>query len=162
VIHDLRFVNELESTPIPNQIKGKQRASYKRQFKKSIYPYKVKQKVFKNAAQDFWSDKKSLSNYSKFIKDSEKVTKNLLRREVQMLASTAPKSKQASTLRESLSSDKKNSISVATVNSAWKKVKENPFNMNALDNLKDIERRRGSETVLSYIDIRKKTLKGGS
>ena len=157
-----RFINDIKGAPAPANLRGKERQAYFQELKKSLIPFQTKQAQYEKKAKEFWADGNSIQTYTTLLSTATSNVKRFLRKEAQLLASTSTSSKTRRRINEAINSSGSSRIAIASISQAWKNVKQDPFDIGALEDLKDLETRRGSDAVISYIDLRIQAIKGGS
>ena len=155
-----RLIKDLSAVPLPRGLSQKQQEQYTQQMAKQIEPFKRKRDLVESKTDVFWSNHHIFSSLKEEYESVSYAFRNMINRELELLKNyTSEKNKKILSEIISLSTQRPNYQKVKEV---WRKVKKDPFDTQILEELKDLEQKRDSFTVVAYLDIRKaKLLQGG-
>ncbi|MCB0394907.1 MAG: hypothetical protein KDD25_10115, partial [Bdellovibrionales bacterium] len=153
-----RLTNDLIALPVPKNLNAAQRKQYDRSFTAQLAPLKSKTSAFAKKADEFWSNKSAIKKMTSLYEESSIPVRRFLARELRFASNIAP-----SSVGRSIRSSLESSIdqpSRSAVNQAWQNLKDDPFSVSKIEKLRKLESQRGSDSVVAYLDSRKKVLEG--
>jgi len=152
-----RMYNDLMALPTPRQLKGKQRQEYSDLLKIKAQPFLNTAEEALRKKDEFWSNRKALQEFQMAYSQASPEVQNILISQVQTLASLASGSDRRSL--QNLAQDRSKRPVQREVFEARQRLVKNPFNRTALEELKELEQRRGEDSMVAFLDARLTQLK---
>jgi len=154
-----RLADDIHSLPLPGGLKGKQEKEYKTLISQQAKPYLNKAEAVEHKLGDLWKK----SELSTLVADELKITrgdlKNLLIEELKLISRVAPSREQR--VVKNIIDESQERPSQRALDSARQDVKENPFDKESVEKLKNLEERIGHETLVAYLEARLAQLQKG-
>jgi tetratricopeptide (TPR) repeat protein len=154
-----RLYDDILALPIPRKLKVSQREQYQRMVAAQAQVYKDKHRAIEGKLQPFWSNRGEIDAMLAEHAAARPEMRNLLARELRMIAGVAPGS-----IRRGIESGLQSGSKLPSeteLASARREAQEKPFNARSLERLKNLENGRGRETMVAYLDARLTKLKEG-
>ncbi|MCB0357098.1 MAG: hypothetical protein KDD40_08830, partial [Bdellovibrionales bacterium] len=151
-----RLINEINKIPVPSTLNKQQTIVYKNNLAKQILYFQQKSEQVKKKTQTFWDNKTLFNEIESDLKTASVNVRNLIKDEIKELIKIVSKSEKRQL--ENLIETQSDIPSIRVVNNSWKNIKQQPFSVEPIVDLIDIEKQRNSNTVIAYLDIRKSKL----
>ncbi|MCB9027073.1 MAG: tetratricopeptide repeat protein [Bdellovibrionaceae bacterium] len=151
-----KLIKELLAIPLPKGLNKKDQAKYKSEVAKLIKPFEEKRDQVEVKTQSFWSNEAIFQELKSSYVSSSNVFRKHIKRELNVLLDYAPKSikyKIKDILNSRIVHPTKSEIQ-----SAWQKLKDMPFDIDPVSDLKELEEKRQEPLIVAYLDIRKAKL----
>jgi len=159
-----RFYNEIMSLPMPEGLTPEEQGEYMRLLGERAAPYKVKSEQVFGKLKDFWSNADGLASVEKRLQGPYQ---DLAKNEKTAIMSVVTEENKA---RVVALSEKPTSATVAAggnpagtapqnLEQARSAVKNDPFNVGLVENLKQLEQQRGNLSMVQYLEGRLTDLK---
>ncbi len=155
-----RLNEEIIALPIPAGMKGEQERVYRKLVAAKVHLYLLKAKKIESKLEFFLASERTLINYEADLAAARDSRRNLLVSEAKFLARMAPEA--IARRLERAASRPVETVQPNAVQAAIEDVRENPFDLSSIRELRDIEMMRGQETMVAYLDTRIRGLERGS
>lgn len=153
-----RMVRQIRSLPMPRGLNSQQRQQYQALLNQELNPVESKAQTTEKAYLSLWTSKVRSDFKSDFEKSSPAMRVTLMK-ENQAILKVAPQSE-----KQWLSQLQKVPVSRPSnkdLHQARAELLKNPFDIDALEDLKKLEQQRGRRTLVVYLEDRIQALKKG-
>ena len=154
-----RLKNEILALPAPAGLKESDLKRYQLLVQKQVQPFEVKSVRVSDKVQKFWNANPA-ETVSLTIEKTFGSKRSFLSREATVLASaleTVGQNQEARRVRSAIESDVasfRQSARQSAIESARNDVKEDPFDVDSIRRLRELEAKLGRETMVAYLDSR--------
>jgi tetratricopeptide (TPR) repeat protein len=150
-----RLKNEITALPAPAGLKESDLKRYQMLVQKQVQPFEVKSVRVADKVQKFWKSNPA-ETVGLTIEKNLGSKRNFLSREATVLANaleTVGQDQEAKRVRSAIESDAA-SVRQSAIESARNDVKEDPFDVDSIRRLRELEAKLGRETMVAYLDSR--------
>ncbi len=150
-----RLKDEVLALPAPKGLKESDLKRYQVLVQKQVQPFETKATRVADKVQKFWNSNPA-ETASQLIEKTLGSKRGFLSREATVLASaleTIGQDQEARRIRSAIESDP-SSVRQSTLESARNDVKEDPFDVDSIRRLRELEAKAGRETMVAYLDSR--------
>lgn len=150
-----RLKDEILALPAPKGLKESDLKRYQILVQKQVQPFEVKAVRVADKVQKFWRTNPAES-FGLAIEKTVGAKRQFLTKEGQKLVqalNAVGQSDSAKRLVSAMESDPQ-AVRVATIERARRSVKEDPFDIENIRRLRDLEAKAGAETMVAYLDSR--------
>jgi hypothetical protein len=150
-----RLKNEILALPAPKSLKESDLKRYQVLVQKQVQPFEVKSVRVSDKVQKFWKSNPA-ETVGLTIEKTLGSKRSFLSREATVLASaleTVGQDQEARRVRSAIESDA-TSVRQSALESARNDVKEDPFDVESIRRLRELEAKAGRETMVAYLDSR--------
>ena len=154
-----RLYGEIVALPVPTKLKGVQRTTYVRLVEQSARGYLHRGQEIDNKLAVLWGDFKAEQSLIHDYRGLRPEFRPLVASELRQLSSIAP-----SSIKRELDDELNNRTTLPSdqeIASARADAKQKPFNTGSLTTLRDLEDKRGRDTMVAYLDARLMKMKIG-
>lgn len=153
-----RLYREVTALPTPRRLKKSERAQYEALLARQVAPFNERAKSADQKVQELWSQKEVLNRLLGDYQTLGRELSGLVADELRALSKVAPSSihnRIASTLSES------RGVSQAKVLQAKKALQQDPFSVEKINDLRQLELSRGSGPMVVFLEARLSEVKNG-
>lgn len=154
-----RLNEEIIALPIPKGLKGEQERVYRKLVAAKVYQYLAKAKKIEAKLEFFMASERTIQNYEADLGAARDARRTLLVSEAKFLARMTPDA--VSRRLERAASREVDTVRPNAVQAAIEDVRENPFDLSSIRELRDIEMQRGQDTMVAYLETRIRGLERG-
>ncbi|MBN8542183.1 MAG: hypothetical protein J0L82_17460 [Deltaproteobacteria bacterium] len=150
-----RLKNEIMALPAPAGLKQSDLKRYQVLVQKQVQPFEVKSVRVADKVQKFWKSNPA-ETVGLTIEKTLGSKRSFLSREAAVLAAaleTVGQDQEARRVRSAIESDA-TSVRQSAIESARNDVKEDPFDVDSILRLRELEAKLGRETMVAYLDSR--------
>lgn len=152
-----RFYQDLMSLPIPTGLSAEEEQEYLNLLGLQAAPYQQKAQLAKGKVDEFWAQTTWVENLKKTLLDFHEI-RNLIVMETEALKSIANEKDQKILGDLLLEQNLKSKKSLQDLEGLRQKVRENPMQVAALQDLLIAEKERGQRVMVEYLEARLHTL----
>ena len=152
-----RFHKELTSLPAPKGLTKKQRKQYQKILGQQAAPYQRLARDYSAKVKELWGRTSAISQLEKDLYDGRPELRQVVKLEIKRLSGAAPNAGQRLRLRK-LAKRKVEAPRHRDVKKMYVALKSDPFNRSLLQDLRSMEERRGSESMVAFLDSRLKQI----
>jgi hypothetical protein len=154
-----RLNEEIIALPIPKGLKGEQERVYRKLVAAKVYQYLAKAKKIEAKLEFFMASERTIQNYEADLNAARDARRTLLVSEAKFLARMTPDA--VSRRLERAAARDVDTVRPTAVQAAIEDVRENPFDLSSIRELRDIEMQRGQDTMVAYLETRIRGLERG-
>lgn len=150
-----RLKEEILALPAPKGLKESDLKRYQILVQKQVQPFEVKSVRVFDKVQKFWRTNPA-ETFGLTIEKTVGAKRQFFAKEGQKLASALNKVGQAESAKriESAIESDQQAVRLATIERARRAVKDDPFDIDNIRRLRDLEAKAGSDTMVAYLDSR--------
>lgn len=153
-----RFHRELISLPAPKGLNKKEKKQYQSILNQQAAPYDRLSRDYVAKVKELWGQTAVITKLEKDLYQGRAELRKLVQQEMARLSGAAPSSGQVVRLKK-LARARVESPSGRRVQQVKSALQRDPFNRSLLEELKDMEEKRGSESMVVFIDSRLEQMK---
>lgn len=147
-----RLHDDLLKLPTPRRLNRQQRAQYRNLLTAQANGYQNKAARYATEWQSMWNESNSIELIRRTYDSASPALQGLLKKEIHILAKNAP-SRAQSRLQEILSSGT-HKPSRSEILEARRDLQTHPFDISKIQSYRELEKRAGRDTMVSYLDAR--------
>lgn len=155
-----RLHGDIMSLPVPKKLKGAQRDAYSKQVAARARPFLNKAEQIQKKLEAFWGNDSQFDAIAGDYKKAPREFKPVLSKDLRLIAQLAPSGPRRTLERALSASD--DLPSQREIVAAREDVKESPFSVGRLKELKELEEKRGQVAMVTYLDARLDSLNDGN
>jgi hypothetical protein len=159
-----RLYSDIMNLPVPRGLKPAQKAQYGQLVAAKARPFQMQAEKIQSKVTELWQHSQELDqlieDYNSVSSHTNSRLKNVIALQLNALKNHAPAGS-AQRLEQVLSSSSESEPSNRDVQNALAQAKQRPFNVADMQKLKDLEEKRGSDTMAAYLDARMSRLQAG-
>lgn len=153
-----RLASELETLPVPKELKKNEKALFQKELKKEAKPFQMAAQDLQRFLETSWKNTEYINFLIKKIETQIKV-RTVLMTELRSLASLAPKSL-VNQMQNNL--DKlKDKPTLNEIASTQGEIRQDPFDLDLINKLLKLELKRGNQSMVVFLEARSESIKGG-
>ena len=154
-----RLYEELLSLPMPEGLPGEQQMQYMQLLSQQAAPYRLKAQELAKKEPDFWQAEKLMDELENKYKSSKVVLRPFVKRELQVLSGLAPEEfKLKIEELKSFEFPQKQFPSLAELERARDRVREQPLDIVSLDELIELEKKSENTNMVNYLTSRRQQI----
>lgn len=148
-----RFYRDLLALPAPKGLNKKQREEYQSILAHQADPYIRMARDYDGRVNDLWNQSDAAARLERDFKDGRRELRPLVQSEAARLASAAPTANLAVRLKKLAQASTPNP-DAQEIRELKADLQRDPFNQSLLLELKSLEEKRGSDTMVAFLDSR--------
>jgi hypothetical protein len=157
-IENGRLHDDIMHLPMPRGLKPAQQIQYQDLVAEQAKPYQIKASQFENKERQLWSQTNWSERLAENYVQARPEYKPALKQDLEQLSKHAPMETRAALVLAM--SRPPQGPSDKVVAQARNQVKKNPFELNYVTELKDLELQRGNDILVAHLDARLHQMKG--
>ena len=149
-----RFYSEILSLPMPEGLGEQEQVQYMTLLSQQAAPHNIRATELRAKLKEFWEDRKFISAYQDQYNTSKSGVRRMIDLEISRIRSIAPEELKTSLVMDSPIVDTVVKPSFVEMEAARELVRKEPMNVSYLDSLLSLERKMGSQVMVSYLESR--------
>lgn len=152
-----RFYEEVLSLPMPEGLSGEQEQEYLSLLSQQVAPNQNTASMADAKVKEFWSQPEAMNNYRKFL-EQNMAWSSFISEEVEMIAASAPEAQKAAwtsvTKEAHAGVAAQSKPTLAEMEKARTNLKQNPFQLAALQQVLELEKKAQRKSMVEYLESR--------
>ncbi|MBX9766028.1 MAG: hypothetical protein K2X47_02045, partial [Bdellovibrionales bacterium] len=147
------LAREIQNLPLPQGLRNAEKAQYRQLLAGQAAPYLEKAKEVQAQIDKLWRADENLESLQEKITQGSTEVAKAASHELKIVTAIAKKTGHLSAIA-SLKLKSARSLSGAQIAEAREQVQKDPFNLSSIQKLRNMERTRGRESMVAYLDGR--------
>jgi hypothetical protein len=156
---NLRMYNDILSLPAPRGLKPQEKAQYQKLIMAQAAPYKIKSDNVKAKISAIWDTSRALTRLLEIAENEPGDIRKLAIYELKLLSKYAPQDNKGVIVAAIQSAPK--TAKSKEVEEARQAVRNDPFDLEKIEYLKNLELLRGKLTMVGFLEARMSAVKAG-